>query len=251
MRNPHDELRGYFEKLVYRYLNINSLRQQLSSIAEWTTHAKTPDNIEALRLGHYFFQLAIYGISRIVLVELSMFLSEAEDRSLLDWLYKAKEHAGSMKPTRYNATLSEQEPIEVAEYRTIIDRQISQLQNQQDTIDRIKSRRDKGIAHLDKKYFDDTNAIESDFPIGDHEIDDLMELVSCILRMHYNCLFEADVTLEVQSVNNVETLLRYARAWMRARRDFSLINIGFSPIVFERDDYEQGKWKVTMKYMNS
>ena len=36
---------------------------------------------------------------------------------------------------------------------------------------------------------------------------------------------------------NVEKLLEYARAWMRARRDFDLINKGFKPVVYERDDY--------------
>ena len=212
---------------------------------------EAPDNIEALSLGHYFFQLANYCISRIVLVELSMFLSEKEDRSLLDWLNKAKEHAGSIKPTRYNATLSEQEPIEVAEYRTIIDRQISQLQNQQDTIDRIKSRRDKGIAHLDKKYFENAESIDWDYPLGDEDIDDLMDTVSGVLRKQYSCLLGASVNLEVQSVHNIDTLLKYARAWMRARRDFSLIKKGFSPVVYERDDYKQGKWKISMKYMKS
>ena len=39
MKNPHDELRSYLEKLVYRFLNIASLRQQLNSISEWTTNA--------------------------------------------------------------------------------------------------------------------------------------------------------------------------------------------------------------------
>ncbi len=50
MKNPPDELRSYLEKLVNRYLNINSLRQQLNSISEWTTNAKSPDNIEAFNL---------------------------------------------------------------------------------------------------------------------------------------------------------------------------------------------------------
>ena len=106
---------------------------------------------ELIRLGHYFFQLATYSISRIVLVEMSMFLSEAEDRSLLDWLRKAKEHAASMKPTRYNATHSDYEPIQPQEYRATIDDQIAQLEAQKDVIDRIKAHRDKTIAHMDKK----------------------------------------------------------------------------------------------------
>lgn len=241
MQNPHDELRSYFDKLIYRYLNINSLRQQLNSISEWTTNTKSLDNIEAFNLGHYFFQLANYSISRIALVELSMFLSEKEDRSLLDWLYKAKEHAGSMKPTRYNATDSRLEPIETGDYRTMIDHQITELHSQGSVIDRIKAHRDKAIAHMDRKYFDDTESIERDYPLTEPEIDDLMDRVSCILRKHHNCLLQADVSLEVQSIHNVGKLLEYARAWMRVRRDPNFVNKGFRPVDYERDDYPQNR----------
>lgn len=241
MKNPHDELRSYFDKLIYRYLNINSLRQQLNSITEWTTNTKSPDNIEAFNLGHYFFQLTIYSVSRIVLVELSMFLSEKEDRSLLDWLYKAKEHAGSMKPTRYDATLSRQEPIKPEKYRAVIDDHIAQLRAKEDVIDRIKSHRDKSIAHMDRKYFDDTESIERDYPLTEPEIDDLMDRVSCILRKHHNCLLQADVSLEVRSIHNVEKLLDYARAWMRARRDPKFRETGSWPVDYERDEYRQNR----------
>ena len=233
MKNPHDELRNYLDRLVHRYLNIKSLDQQLKSISDW----EAPDKIEALNLGYYFFQLATYSLSRIVLVELSMFLSKKEERSLLDWLNKAKEHAALMKPTRYNATSSEREPIKPEEYCAIIDGQIVQLQARKNVICRIKARRDKAIVHLDKKYFDNTKSIDRVYPLSDHEIDNLMEVVSCILRKHYSCLFEASISLEVKSIHNVDTVLRYARAWMRAREDFNLIEKGFRPVVYELDDY--------------
>ena len=241
MKDPHDALRCYFEKLIYRYLNINSLRQQIHSISEWTTNAESPDNIEAFNLGHYFFQLATYSVSRIVLVELSMFLSEKEERSLLDWLYKAKEHAGSMKPTRYNADLRRQEPMKIEEYRSLIDDQIAQLHANKKVIDKIKAHRDKAIVHLDKKYFDSAESIDRIYPLGDKDIDVLMDTVSGVLRKHYRCLLGASVNLEVKGVWNVETVLTYARAWMRARRDSALIEKGFRPVDFERDDYKLGK----------
>ena len=174
--------------------------------SEWTTNSKSPDNIEAFNLGYYFFNLATYSISQIVLVELSIFLSEAEDRSLLDWLNKAKENAASLKPTRCHLTRSDYEPIQPEEYRAIIDDQIAQLEAQKDVIDRIKARRDKALVHLDKKYFDETDSIQTDYPLSNDEIDDIMHLVSCILRKHYNCLLERDITsFEVSSLRNVGT----------------------------------------------
>ncbi len=210
--------------------------------SEWTTNSKSPDNIEAFNLGYYFFNLATYSISRIVLVELSIFLSEAEDRSLLDWLNKAKENAASLKPTRCHLTRSDYEPIQPEEYRAIIDDQIAQLEAQKDVIDRIKARRDKALVHLDKKYFDETDSIQTDYPLSNDEIDDIMHLVSCILRKHYNCLLERDITsFEVSSLRNVGHLLKCARAWMRARRDSHLIDKGLRPIDYERDDYGPNK----------
>lgn len=241
MINPHDELRSYFNKLIDRYLNINSLRQQPNSVSEWTTNTKSPDNIEAFNLGHYFLQLANYSISRIVLVELSMFLSEKEDRSLLDWLCKTKEHAGSMKPTRYDANLSRQEPIKPEKYRAVIDDHIAQLRTKKDVINRIKAHRDKMIVHMDRKCFDNTESIERDYPLTEPEIDDLMDRVSCILREHYSCILRADVSLEVRSIHNVGKLLEYARAWMRVRRDPDFVNKGFRPVDYERDDYPQNR----------
>ena len=237
MNNPKVELRKYLDSLIHRYLNIKSLQQQLESIFKWETPAK----IEALNLGAYFFQLVIYSLSRIVLVELSMFLSEKETRSLLDWLKKAKEHAASLNPTCYNPSYSdgEREPIKPDEYRALIDDQISQLQDKIEVIEIIKTRRDKAIAHLDKAYFDEPKALDKDYPLSDDDIDDLMKVVSSILRKHYSCLFEADMRMEVMSIHNVDTVLKYARAFMRARRDFNLIEKGFKPVLYMRDDYKE------------
>jgi hypothetical protein len=169
-----------------------------------------------------------------------MFLSEKGKRSLFDWLKKAKEHTASIKPTRYNASYSkgEREPIKTKEYHVIIDDQIAQLHARNNVIDRIKARRDKAIAHLDKKYFDDPKAVDRDYPLEDNDIDDLMEVVSSILRKHHSCLFKADVDMEIKSVHTVDTVLRYARAFMRARRDFNLINRVFRPVEYMQDDYK-------------
>lgn len=233
MKNPNDELREYLYKLIHRYRNIKSLDQQLKSIYEWNT----PVRIEALNLGAHFFWVADYSLSRIIFVELSMFLSEKEARSLRKWLNKAKEHAASMNPTRFNKIEREYEPIKPEKYRHIIDCQIAQLQDRQDVIDRIKAHRDKKIEHLDKDYFNDPQALDENYPLNADDIGDLMEVGSCILREHYSCLFQASMSMEVGSVQSVDTLLQYARAWMRARRDFNLIEKGFKPVEYMREDY--------------
>ena len=92
---------------------------------------------------------------------------------------------------------------------------------------------------MDKAYFDEPKALHRDYPLSDDDIDDLMEVVSNILRTHHSCLFEADMRMEIVSVHNVDTVLQYARAFMRVRRDFNLIEQGFSPGVYIRDDYKE------------
>ena len=238
MHNPKVELREYLDNLIHRYLNIKSMNQQHKSILEW----KTPTRIEALNLGSHFFLLVAYSLERTVLVELLMLLSQGEERSLLDWLKKAREHAAAMKPTRYNPNYSggEREPIKPKEYRALIDDQIAQLDARKNITERIKARRDKAIAHLDKAYFDDPKALYRDYPLSDNDINDLMEVVSSILRKHHSCLFEADIVMEVSSVHTVDTVLQYTRAFMRVRKDCDLIEKGFMPQLYMRDDY-QGK----------
>ena len=235
MTDPNVQLREYLDKLIHRFLNIKSMSQQLKAILAW----QSPTRIETLKRGYYFFGLATYSLSRIVFTELSMLLSPKEERSLLDWLKKAREHAPKLKPTRYNPKRREHELIEVEQYRSLIDGQMADLDVREDIIKRMKARRDKAIAHMDKKYFDDPQALFQDYPLTDSELDDLMELAGGILRKHYSYLFQADIRMEVISVHTVDAVLGYTRAFMRAHRDLELIKMGFKPALYLQEDYEE------------
>jgi len=118
----------------------------------------------------------------------------------------------------------------------LIDRHINRLDAEKDVIDRIKLRRDKTIVHLDRDYFDNPKALDEVYPLRD-EIDRLMDVVSDILRKHHSRLFEADLRMEILSTRNVDLVLKYARAFQRARKDRALIKKGFKPIAYMRDDY--------------
>jgi hypothetical protein len=237
MINPKENLREYLDQLIHRFLNIKSLYQELSRIHDWYV----PTRVETINLSSYFFQLSSYSMSRIFLVELSMLLSKDEDRSLFDWLKKAHEHAPSIGPTRYNPKYSkgEREPIKAKEYRGIIDKHTTQLESQKDVVEKIKARRDKAIAHLDKTYFEDPLAVNIHYPIYTTEIDQLIEIVSDVLRQHYKYLFQADMRMEILSPMNVDVILTYARAFKRVREDSALIKKGFKPIDYMREDYHK------------
>lgn len=229
MNNPREELKDYLDQIIHRFLNTKSIFQELNKINSWST----PERIETMNHGLHFFQLAIYSMTRIYLVELAAILSEREERSLIDWLRKAWEHAKSIYPTRYNANCKdEREPIKAVEYQSIIDKNQSELDAHEILINRIKAWRDKLIAHIDKKYFNEPSAIYQDHQIYITEIVQLIETVSKILHEHYLYLFKADLRMEILSEMDVNSVLEYVRAFQRIRNDKELINSGFRPVVY-------------------
>lgn len=238
MNNPKTRLREYLNRLIHRFLNTKSLYLELKRIHGW----QTPGRAEALHLGAYFFELATYSLSRTILVEMAMLLSPTEQRSLIDWLKKAKEHARSLVPTRYNPTFAGggREPIKPKEYCALIDRHINRLDTEKAVIDRIKLRRDKTIVHLDRAYFDNPKPLDEVYPLRD-DIDRIMDIVSNILHKHHSCLFEADLRMEILSTRSVDKVLIYARAFQRVRKDRILIKMGFKPTDYMQDEYEVNK----------
>ena len=230
MINPKEKLREYLDQIIHRFLNTKSIFQELNRIYSWST----PDRLETLNHGSYFFQLSTYSMTRIYLVEMAAILSEKEDRSLIDWLKKAHEHAKSICPTRYNPNYDkgEREPIKTEEFKTIICQHLKELNSHEKVIDRIKALRDKSFAHLDKTYFDNPSAIYNDYPIKNDEIDKLIETVSKILNEHYKYLFQADLRMEILSEMNVDAVLNYVRAFQRIRKDKELIKNGFRPAIY-------------------
>ena len=109
----------------------------------------------------------------------------------------------------------------------------------------MKAWRDKAIAHLDTAYFNGPKALDEEYPLLDEEypltypyIDLIMEEVSDILRKHSSCLFAVDLRMEILSTKNVDSVLNYARAFQRIRKDRALIKKGFRPVSYLGDDYE-------------
>jgi hypothetical protein len=226
MNNPEEQLREYLEQIVHRFLYTKSLFSELKRINAWSA----PECEEALNHASYFFQITTYSMTRIYLVELAALLSDKEDRSLPDWLRMAYLHARSLCPTRYNPSdNNERETIKPEKYKEIIDINIGELNSFNGLINRIKTWRDKSIAHLDKAFFDKPSAIYERYPINNSEIDQLIECISNILHEHYSYICHADLKMEIASAANVDSILSYVQAFQRIRKDKELIYSGFRP----------------------
>lgn len=234
MKDPAGELMDYLERLTYRYLNLVSLHRELHIINDW----RRRPNVSAHESGAYFFALVGYSFWRTILVDLILLLSENEDKSLLDWLKKAREHAASLKPSLHDALSNIQEPTRLGDYRAIIDGQLSEIQTLEGTIKRMRVHRDKAIAHIDRTYFNNPGKLCMDYPLICADIDDLLALVARILKSHYEHVRNVDVDLEVASVSTSDTLLRCAEAFLKACNDQELIAKGFRPV-----DYLVDEWK--------
>lgn len=231
-------MNDYLKKLIFRYLYIHSLIRQVGLIKEW----ETQDGLETLNIGAYFFELTIFSFSRTILLEIYKLVSDNEDKSLMNWLNKAKDNATVLNPSRYNPNSSDSQSrisLSGTDYVKIIDLHFSELEKHKGTIQSIKARRDKVLAHTDKAFFNDPSKLFDKYPLNDLDISAFMETINNILREHHLLLLHADASLEVTSSHEVDLILKYVRAYARVRKD-KRVTHDRKIMVYEylRDDYE-------------
>ena len=236
MINPIKEIPEYLEKLVRQYLFITGMNRQLEIMREW----EAPNRIEALNEGSYFFRLVSYSFTRTIFIELAKFISKNEERSLIDFLEKAKMFSKSIFPAKYNQEIENRESISTEEYTKIIDSQLQKIQEQEKIITSIKKRRDTVFAHTDSKYFNNPNIVYEHFPISLSDVDNLMLLITDILRTHHSFLLNSDIDLEIKSLGNVDNILINNRAFRRVWKDKRIIECGIKPFQYKLDDYLNG-----------
>ena len=103
----------------------------------------------------------------------------------MDWLEKAHKHASSLGPEQYHVERDTYELIDPEEYSQIINGHLAKINQRKGVIDRLKTHRDKAIAHLDKTYFENPDKLYLDHPLHDSDVLDLLDLVKDVLTTHY------------------------------------------------------------------
>jgi len=233
MLNPKTEIREYLEKLVRQYIMITGMNNQLKIMREW----ESPNRIEALNEGAYFFRLVSFSFTRTLLIEIAKFISEKENKSLIDFLITAKKNSKCLFPKKNNPDSKNRDPITEKEFVEIIDNQLEEIEKHCEIISNINSRRDKAFAHTDKQYFNNQSKFYAQFPIKLADIENLMNTISEILRTQHSYLLNSDIDLEVKSTGNVDRILINNRAFNRVSRDKNLIKLGIKPFEYGLDDY--------------
>ncbi len=215
MQNPNKQLREYYEKLIFDFVFVKSLHEQVKIIYKWDSTGKR----KALEIGSFFFQLVLFSFNRTILLETYKLISPKEDKSLIDWLVKAKEHTKSLKPVKYSFELEKSIIIPVSEYHDIIDRQIGEINSKQSIIKIIKGRRDKYLAHSDSTIFNNRQLLDDLYPINDLEIEELLTTVSKIFEEQHLYLNDSAFDVKIHSANKIDTVLKFVRAAARFRED--------------------------------
>lgn len=233
MENPKEELRQYLNKLIHRLLYVKGLDNQLKLLKEW----ETPRRIEAIEIGSYFFRLVGFSFYRTILIELCLLLDSREDKSIIDWLEKAKEHAKAIEPTIYNTDNERREIIDPEAYQKIITEHQNLIEEKKDIIKNIKSRRDTSLVHSDARYFNNPDDIYVNFPLSTDELQSVIETARHILRMQHVYLFESDLDIQVLATSNIDTILWHSRAFKRVWFDKRATSL--YPYLYKLDDYEE------------
>lgn len=233
MRNPKNELRDYLKKLIVKLLYVKGLNKQLKLLKEW----ETPKRIIALEIGAYFFKLVGFSFNRTLLIELCLLLDAREEKCIVDWLAKAKEHSKPLGSSIYNPKNGKREILNTDAYRKIISEQQQSLASKKEIIDRVKGRRDRVLTHSDARYFNEPDDLYVKFPLSTEEIDDLINTITEILRMQHVYLFESDLDIQVHATSNIDTILSHTRGFKRVWHDKRAKSL--YPSLYKLDDFEE------------
>jgi hypothetical protein len=237
MKNPEENLKVYLKTLVHNLIYLNSILDQVNEFYSWLS-----DNGEkAIHEGGWFYKVSLYSFKRILTIEACKLLLDREERSLIDWLNKAHEHAGSLNPTEYKPRQgykNDLRRLSVEEFRSIIDEQRERLDINNELILNMKNLRDKGFAHGDKEYFENPEKLETDFLITWDEFNEIYSLMSSIVKKHYSLLFNSDMDMHLTAYGSIKNVLMHTRAFQRIWNNRTLIDMDLKLYAFKSDDYD-------------
>ena len=232
MTNPKVELREYLNKLIKRFLFISEMKEESENMTAWMTR---PDGINALQEGASFFNLVQRSFDQTLLIELCKFIDEDEDKSLLDFLNKAKECAKPLEPTRYNLEEMKHEIISERSFCDIIDKQLEKVETHSKIIKNLKARRHKVLAHSDASFFNNPNNHYEKYPLLVDDINQLIETLETILNEQGVYLLKSDIDMKIKTTMGIDRVLEFMRAYYR------IIQEDNESIKYRWDNYDKDK----------
>ena len=228
-------LKVYLDKLIHRFLLIRRLDDELNTMTEWLLHK--PEGDIALNIGASFFNLVQRSFNLTLLLEICKFIDDDEEKSLRDWLNQAYKNAKALAPTRFSNQTWKRELVNIKEYQKFVAEHLALLDSHIDIIKKLKTRRDKAIAHTDSSFFNNPDDHFEKYPLPKEDIKTLIELISSILRLQAVFIFESDYDLStVHTVNNLNRVLQFVQGFERAQKDKQLQEKGVYVMRYKWDE---------------
>lgn len=239
MIEPKVEIQEYLDRLIRDFIYLKSLYRQIVLFLDWL---KTNGD-EGIKHSSHFFYLFFYSSKRTVSLNTYKLVSNREKRGINDWLTKARENYKALLPSVYigwsDELQSERKVISEKEYREIIDEHFSMLAEHEKIINNLTALRDKGFAHSDKKYFSDPSLLEKDYPINWIELESLYKTIAVVLRKHHSFINHSDISMELVTGSDIDTILNRSRGFERFWRNKELNKLLIKKYVFLRDEYDE------------
>lgn len=231
MKNPYKEISEFLDKLKMAFLYLNTFQAQLDQIFEWSK-----DNPDSKHASGQFFELSIFSLKTMILLETYKIASEREQMSIRKFLDYCRNHYDALTPSQYEE--GEYRKLNKEEYIRIIDDQISELNQFEDIIENLKGVRDKSIAHADQEYFQDQDKLYADFPIDEERFFALVDCLKRILRKQISLIKNSDSDLErIYGSYDAKGVLTSLRGFDRFRKNRQLRDAGVWFAAFKQDDY--------------
>jgi|AntRauTorckE6833_2_1112554.scaffolds.fasta_scaffold04599_3 hypothetical protein len=235
MQNPKKEILEYLDKLKKAFLYLSTYQTQLDQIFEWDRN-----NPREPYLSGQFMEISIYNLQTIIMLETYKLASEKEQISVRELLKHCQTHYSQIEPSVYSREAENQRKVlSKEEYKGIIKKNIEALDAHNETINHLKAIRNKSIAHADKKYFQDSNRLYTDFPLKWKNVIALIECLKSILKEHIVLIKHVDSDLDrIYGTYDAKGILTSLRGFERFWRNKKLLQAGVWFAAFRRDDYD-------------
>lgn len=236
MKDPNTEIPMYLDKLKKAFLYLSTYQTQLDQIFEWDRN-----NPREPCLSGQFMEISIFNLQTMIMLETYKLASENEQVSVRELLKQCQTHYSQIEPSVYNSreAKNQRRVLSKEEYEGIIKNNIKALDAHGEIIGHLKAIRDKSIAHADKKYFQDSDRLYTDFPLKWENVTALIECLKSILKKHIVLIQHVDSDLErIYSTYDAKGILTILRGFERFWSNRKLLDAGVWFAAFKRDDYD-------------
>lgn len=218
MKNPQKQIVDLLKSLANRVVDLDS---KLSDVQKFYDLIKEERYLEIVNNTPTFFRIHNNSIQRDLVIVLAKTFDPSSRRSifkLIDWI---KENKSNLK---YKGQPITDENIESY---------LQKIKSVKHILNKIKTQRDKFIAHDDPIYFDEPYRINEDAPINLDEFNSVLKVLRKILFGIYSSLENVHNEMKLVGIRNIDFIVKLLR---------------HQKILFDDDEIRKRMWNGDLPY---